>query len=383
MAVLAILMFIGGGLDIVVAALLLVLGAVKVPVIAVIPSFQLEGILLQLLSVGIVAVGVISFLLGYGLWKGQPWAWTWTFISSNAGLIVSIAGVIFGIGIVGLVVYSNFIYYLTRPGVRSYFGKGAVVAGEVAAPPLPRFERRPWEETIVAGVTQGYQEQQPKFAARTGETQKLVEMIDAEFRSKLAGVLFLVAWAQSVYFSTIAEGLYPNYNLQTNLVSDLGVQPQSALLWSASVFVTGALVIVASLVLSDYGKKHRLLLVTFVLTAVGLMGLAGFNENAFHDLHLILSFIAFAFGGISSLLACLGLVKGLFRFVSVILGGMMVIGVVILYAGFFFAPVASVFFALGQGFAERTVLLPESIWFIAFGAYLMGTARVARQELPL
>lgn len=383
MSVLAILMFIGGGMDIVVAVLLLVLGAVTVPVIAVIPSFQLGGILLQLLSVGIVAVGVISFLLGYGLWKGQPWAWIWTFISSNAGLIVSIAGVIFGIGIVGLVVYSTFIYYLTRPGVRSYFGKGAVVAREVAAPPVPGFERQPWEETITPGVSQRNQSQQRRFAAQGGETQKLVEMINAEFRSKLAGVLFLVAWAQSIYFTTVAEGLYPNYNLQTNLVSDLGVQSQSALPWSASVFVTGALVIVASLVLSDYGKRHRLLLVTFVLTGVGLIGLAAFNENAFHDVHLILSFIAFAFAGISSLLACFGPVKGLFRYVSVIFGGMMLVGVVILYAGFFFVPVASVFFALGQGFAERIVLLPVSIWFIAFGAYLIGTARVARQELPL
>jgi hypothetical protein len=50
----------------------------------------------------------------------------------------------------------------------------------------------------------------------------------------------------------------------------------------------------------------------------------------------------------------------------------MLIGMVILYTAFFVAPIATIFFALGKGFAERIILLPGLIWFITFGAYLIG-----------
>ena len=130
--------------------------------------------------------------------------------------------------------------------------------------------------------------------------------------------------------------------------------------------------IIGGLALSDFGRGHRELLITFALSGVGLLGVAALNENTFYDAHLVLSLLAFAFGAISSLLVSIRLVKGLFRYFSLILGVMMLIGMVILYAGLFVAPIASIFFALGQGFAERIIVLPESIWFITFGAYLIG-----------
>jgi hypothetical membrane protein len=102
------------------------------------------------------------------------------------------------------------------------------------------------------------------------------------------------------------------------------------------------------------------------------LGVAAFNENTFYEPHLVLSLIALAFAAISSLLVSLRLVKGLFRYFSLIFGVMMLTGMVILYASLFVAPIASIFFALGQGFAERIIVLPESIWFITFGAYLIG-----------
>ena len=97
--------------------------------------------------------------------------------------------------------------------------------------------------------------------------------------------------------------------------------------------------IIAGLALSDFGRAHRELLVTFALTGVGLLGVAAFNENTFYDAHLVLSLLAFAFGAISSLLVSIRLVKGLFRYFSLILGVMMLIGMVILYAAFFVAPI--------------------------------------------
>ncbi|MGD0689075.1 MAG: DUF998 domain-containing protein [Candidatus Bathyarchaeia archaeon] len=359
-AVLSILMFLGGAVDIGTAALFLFLGAVTLPMLAFLPSLQLAGTFLLLLSIIPLIFAIISFVLGFGLWKGRRWAWTWTLISSIIGLIVSAAGLIIGFGLVGIVIYAVFIFYLTRGRVKSYFGKGAAPAGSeaVAAAPYSEYDQAIHPETTPT--------RESKRISKKGT-------IGSQNRNrKLAGALFLLAWIQSIFFTSIAEGLYPNYNLRLNFVSDLGVQPQSAIVWTASVLVTGVLVIIAGLALSDFGRGHRELLVTFALTGVGLLGIAALNENTFYDAHLVLSLLAFAFGAISSLLVSIRLVKGLFRYFSLIFGVMMLIGMVILYAGLFVAPVASIFFALGKGFAERIIVLPESIWFITFGAYLIG-----------
>jgi hypothetical membrane protein/uncharacterized membrane protein (DUF2068 family) len=358
-AVLSILMFLGGAGDIGLAGLLLFLGAVTLPTLAFLPSLRLAGTFLLLLSIIPLIFAIMSFVLGFGLWKGSRWAWIWTLISSIIGLIVSAAGLIIGFGLVGVVIYTVFIFYLTRGRVKSYFGRGPAPVGSEAAAAAPYSE---YGQATIPETLPG----ELKRSSKKGT-------IGSQNRNrKLAGAFFLLAWIQSVVFTSIAEGLYPNYNLRTSLVSDLGVQPQSAIVWSASVIVTGVLVLIAGLALSDFGRGHKELLVTFTLTGVGLLGVGAFNENSFYVAHLVLSLLAFAFGAISSLLVSIRLVKGLFRYYSLILGLMMLIGMVILYAGLFVAPIASVFFALGQGFAERIIALPELIWFITFGAYLIG-----------
>jgi len=358
--VISILMFLGGAGDIGIAGLLLYLRAVTIPTLAILPSLQLAGTFLLILSIIPLIFAVMSFVLGFGLWKGSSWAWTWTLISSIIGLIVSAAGLIVGVGVVGVVIYTVFIFYLTRGRVKFYFGKGRApaVSEAAAVAPYPEYGQATIPETTA-----------PAELERS--SQKVTTGSQIRNR-KLAGALFGLAWIQSIVFTSIAEGLYPNYNLRVNLVSDLGVQSQSAIVWTASVIVAGVLVIIAGLALSDFGKGHRELLVTFILTGVGLLGFAALNENTYYVAQLVFSLLALAFGAISSLLVSVRLVKGLFRYYSLIFGLLMLIGMVILYAGLFVAPIGSVFFALGQGFAERIVLLPESIWFITFGAYLIG-----------
>lgn len=103
-------------MDIGTAALFLFLGAVTLPMLAFLPSLQLVGTLLLLLSIIPLIFAIFSFVLGFGLWKGRSWAWTWTLISSIIGLIASVAGLIIGVGLVGVVIYAVFIFYLTREG---------------------------------------------------------------------------------------------------------------------------------------------------------------------------------------------------------------------------------------------------------------------------
>ena len=76
----------------------------------------------------LVAIGIVSFIVAYGLLKGRGWAWTVTIILSiisivwNAITIATAAN--FG-GIVSIIISGIIIYYLYRPHVKAYFGKGA------------------------------------------------------------------------------------------------------------------------------------------------------------------------------------------------------------------------------------------------------------------
>lgn len=73
----------------------------------------------------IIALGIFSFVVAYGLLKGKGWAWTLTVILA----IISIAGNAISIatgnpgGIVSIIISGVIIYYVYRPYVKAYFGK--------------------------------------------------------------------------------------------------------------------------------------------------------------------------------------------------------------------------------------------------------------------
>jgi hypothetical protein len=83
------------------------------------------------IAIGIVliAIAIVSFVVAYGLLKGKGWAWTVTLILSiisivfNAISIVATAGANLG-GIISIIISAVIIYYLYRPHVKAYFGKG-------------------------------------------------------------------------------------------------------------------------------------------------------------------------------------------------------------------------------------------------------------------
>jgi hypothetical protein len=75
----------------------------------------------------LVALAIVSFIVAYGLLKGKGWAWTVTLILSiisivwNAITIATAAN--FG-GIISIIISAIIIYYLYRPHVKAFFGKG-------------------------------------------------------------------------------------------------------------------------------------------------------------------------------------------------------------------------------------------------------------------
>ena len=72
-----------------------------------------------------IILGIISFIVAWGLLKGKPWAWTVTIILSVISIvmgIISLVGGNFG-SIVNIIIAGVIIYYLYRPHVKAYFGK--------------------------------------------------------------------------------------------------------------------------------------------------------------------------------------------------------------------------------------------------------------------
>jgi hypothetical protein len=83
----------------------------------------------------LIAIGILSFIVAYGLLKGMGWAWTVTVILSIISIVlnaisIATAGNIIG-GIVSIIISGVILYYLNRPHVKAYFGKG------ISPPPPP------------------------------------------------------------------------------------------------------------------------------------------------------------------------------------------------------------------------------------------------------
>ncbi|HEU4445515.1 MAG TPA: hypothetical protein VFR94_12660 [Nitrososphaeraceae archaeon] len=72
----------------------------------------------------LIAIGIASFIVSYGLLKGKGWAWSVTLILSYIGIvtgIISIAGGNF-LSIVQVIINIVVIWYLYRSDVKVYFG---------------------------------------------------------------------------------------------------------------------------------------------------------------------------------------------------------------------------------------------------------------------
>jgi hypothetical protein len=92
-----------------------------------------------LLVFGAIALilGILYFGVGVGFFGGKGWAWTLGIIVTVISVVYDIAQIAFGgfSSVFGLVVAILILYYLTRPHVKAFFGKGPVVMGSSPMPP--------------------------------------------------------------------------------------------------------------------------------------------------------------------------------------------------------------------------------------------------------
>jgi hypothetical protein len=74
----------------------------------------------------ILALGIFSFVVAYGLLKGMGWAWTLTVVLSVISIALNAISIVSGNagGIISIIISGVILYYLYRPHVKAYFGKG-------------------------------------------------------------------------------------------------------------------------------------------------------------------------------------------------------------------------------------------------------------------
>ena len=105
------------------------LGVTIIAILMIISGIALlsTGAILLVVGIGVVPIvlGIASFVMAYGLWKGKGWAWTITLIISVISIISAIVSIAFGGygAIINIIINAVIIYYLYRPNVKAYFGK--------------------------------------------------------------------------------------------------------------------------------------------------------------------------------------------------------------------------------------------------------------------
>jgi len=78
----------------------------------------------------LLIVGILYLAVGVGFLGGKRWAWTLGIIVSVIGIVLDVIQMVGGnySGVVSLIISLLIIYYLMRPHVKVFFGKGTPMA---------------------------------------------------------------------------------------------------------------------------------------------------------------------------------------------------------------------------------------------------------------
>jgi len=183
----------------------------------------------------------------------------------------------------------------------------------------------------------------------------------------LAGVSFFVLAAQFMTVIMLAAAMVPGYNYGAAAISDLGVFPETALLFNVSLVVVGVFNLLGGYAFyRTHGK--RWLLGIFGLAGIGAIG-AGLFPLDTGGLHGLAALLAFVFFNVQAIGTATRLDGGI-RALSALAGGIGLVFVVLMALGD--AGNVAAFGPIGHGGTERMIVYPVMLWLVAFGGYLLG-----------
>ncbi|QCC49556.1 DUF998 domain-containing protein (plasmid) [Halobellus limi] len=183
----------------------------------------------------------------------------------------------------------------------------------------------------------------------------------------LAGICFFALAAQFMTVIMLAAAMVPGYDFRGGAISDLGVFPETALLFNASLILVGVLNLAGGYFFyRSHGK--RWLLAVFALAGVGAIGAGLFplDTGGLHGLSALLAFVFFNVQAIGSATR----LGGVMRALAVLAGVLGLVFVVLMALGD--GGNTAAFGPIGHGGTERMIVYPVMLWLVAFGGYLLG-----------
>jgi zinc-ribbon domain len=140
--VLAVLNILGGIAGLAVGALLIGVAALaSSTLVQQYPALgTISGIssILYVLGALSLILGIVSIVLAIGFLGGKGWSWTLGIVVGVINIIVAIVETAIGFSsnIIGIIFPIIIIYYLMRPHVKAFFGKGPAMAAGMQPPPM-------------------------------------------------------------------------------------------------------------------------------------------------------------------------------------------------------------------------------------------------------
>jgi hypothetical membrane protein len=187
-----------------------------------------------------------------------------------------------------------------------------------------------------------------------------------EYR-RLAGLAFVGLGAGFLTTVMVAAAMVPGYDFRGGAISDLGVAPETALLFNTLLVLAGVVNIAGGYLLYR-AHGERWLLGLFVVAGAGAVvaGVFPLDTGAPHSLGALLAFVFFNLEAIGVGTRLRGTIRGL----SLVAGGLGLAFVVLMMLG----DAGTVGFGpLGHGGAERLIVYPVMLWLLVLGGYLLGT----------
>ncbi|MFC7096402.1 DUF998 domain-containing protein [Halobaculum marinum] len=183
----------------------------------------------------------------------------------------------------------------------------------------------------------------------------------------LAGIFFFALAAQFMTVIMLAAAMVPGYDFRAAAISDLGVFPETALLFNGSLVVVGVFNLLGGYFFyRTHGK--RWLLAIFALAGIGAVGAGLFplDTGGLHGLAALLAFVFFNVQAIGSATR----LDGVMRALAVLAGGLGLVFVVLMALGD--GGNTAAFGPIGHGGTERMIVYPVMLWLVAFGGYLLS-----------
>jgi hypothetical membrane protein len=184
------------------------------------------------------------------------------------------------------------------------------------------------------------------------------------------GLLFTLSSAQFLLVMMLGAAIAPEYSLHDNAISDLGVIPETALLFNASIILFGLLMILGAYL---YHPLHAKPLITsvIIIAGIGSIGVGLFPLNNL-GIHTIFALIAFIFANIIPVTVSLILPKPL-KILSIATG---IIGLFYLFVQILGdTNILNLYGPIGHGGSERMIVYLVLLWLVAFGGYIIASPK--------